>query len=778
MRSRTLFSGAILALACAHAVADLKPGTATIYLGGAKIGTSTLTLAEGKFKSSTQYNIGPQTVSSTMTGRLSDGKFVEFFLEEESVPVKGSVTYAKGAFTAATNGKTVVDKFKTAWDERTMFSTNHPLLADNIMSTYVAGKMSATIKLFNPNALAVQSFAVSYSAGRATFGGNAIATDKLELKVGGIGLDYVFSPEGTALGFRVPSQNFMMVRDDASDLFADPFAKYPFLSQPTYKSPVTKSNVRVKMTDGVELAADVMLPDEVGKFPVVLVRSPYGRTASMVMLTFLAQRGYVVVSQDVRGRGDSAGGWDPLVHEVSDGKDTLDWLASQPWCDGNVGMIGGSYLGYTQWAAAKTHHPLLKCIVPQVSPPDPLHNFPWDHGAFMLMSNVWWSGVVRTKDTDMAVAMSKVSNLEAINQKPITKIDEGIFGANVPFYDNWTRRRTISDWGNVYSIDDVANVKIPALHVSGKWDGDGIGTKLHWEVRKKAGRPQWLIFGPWDHIFNSKSRINDQEYGAKALLDLDPVYLHFFDTYLKGKETKWASEPKVQFFITGKNDWVKGTDWPLTSAKPTSLYLTGSSSNGAASKGRLVASAGSTHSASYRYDPNKVKIDAKELKVMTNEGSFELKRKDIRADQLLFKTAAFGTDTIVTGPVDVDLFVSTSGKDATFHALLCDEAPNGKMSLIALQGTMRMNWTPSGIKPVVPGKVTQLRVRPWEFGHRFAKGHKLVLIVTSNLFPNFARNPGTGESEATATKYIATTQKVYMGKGYPSRIRFYTLPGS
>src|SRR5262249_52028643 len=145
--------------------------------------------------------------------------------------------------------------------------------------------------------------------------------------------------------------------------------KYKELSQPTFAVKVEKG-IKIPMRDGVNLVHDMARPAVEGKYPTILIRTPYGRTGSMADGEWWAKRGYVLIAQDVRGREDSDGDWDPFVAERKDGKDTIDWIAKQPWSDGKVGMIGGSYLGYVQWAAAVEHPAALKCIIPQVSPPD------------------------------------------------------------------------------------------------------------------------------------------------------------------------------------------------------------------------------------------------------------------------------------------------------------------------------------------------------------------------------------------------------------------------
>ena len=135
-------------------------------------------------------------------------------------------------------------------------------------------------------------------------------------------------------------------------------ASDPLLSQPEYEV-VLDRNVGVPMRDGIELATDIYRPDKPGQNPLILVRTPYKKEMNELQARFFARRGYAFAVQDVRGRFSSPGEWRPFVHEALDGYDAIEWLAAQPWSDGQVGMIGPSYLGWVQWFAASQHPPHL-----------------------------------------------------------------------------------------------------------------------------------------------------------------------------------------------------------------------------------------------------------------------------------------------------------------------------------------------------------------------------------------------------------------------------------
>ena len=147
----------------------------------------------------------------------------------------------------------------------------------------------------------------------------------------------------------------------------------------------------VPMRDGVRLSADIYFPDGDGPFAAILTITPYDNNGPRDRARWFARRGYVVVLADSRGRYDSGGDWDPfIVEHKTDGYDLVEWIGSQAWSNGNVGMIGGSYLGWTQWWTASQAPPSLKAIAPEVAPPDPFHNIPYQQG-IMLGPFVDWA---------------------------------------------------------------------------------------------------------------------------------------------------------------------------------------------------------------------------------------------------------------------------------------------------------------------------------------------------------------------------------------------------
>ncbi len=435
----------------------------------------------------------------------------------------------------------------------------------------------------------------------------------------------------------VKSQQFRLIDSEVTGLFTDPMAAHPELSQATFKTKLVEG-VSVPMRDGVHLVHDMLMPDAPGKYPVILERSPYGRAGGTATGAFYATRGYIVISQDTRGREGSDGDWDPMVNERNDGYDTIEWIAKQPWCDGNVGMIGASYGGYVQWAAAVEHPLALKCIVPQVSPPDAFLNIPYEYGVLPLYADLWWLNVVRNKQTDTASIMQVVPKPAGMLALPLSKVPKAVFGYDLPIFNKWLARDRMSDWKGYDIEKDILSVKIPVLHISGWWDGDGIGTELHWTKLQAAGKTnQWIIEGPWTHAFNTTTKQGEYDFGSGAIIDLDLVYLRWFDTWLKAKSVGLDKMPKARVFMTGENKWHETASFPETTAKPTKWFL---------SAGLKLQSSVGTGSSKYVYDPHNAKVPVLP-KPFSTDHSMKIPVEKSATDSLIFKSGPTSRGHIV-----------------------------------------------------------------------------------------------------------------------------------
>jgi uncharacterized protein len=190
-------------------------------------------------------------------------------------------------------------------------------------------------------------------------------------------------------------------------LLASPFRLTPAAESFVAEGIRAEIDVRVSMRDGVELSTNVYRPESGGPFPVVLMRSPYGNfDKDTKPVKQYVEHGYAAVAQDCRGRFESQGVWDPFLSESADGHDTILWVAAQPWCNGAIGMVGGSYVGFTQWLAAIDAPPSLRCIVPLVSPADFYGDCAYTGGAFDLMLVGVWGGMMAAPQLPAALQVN------------------------------------------------------------------------------------------------------------------------------------------------------------------------------------------------------------------------------------------------------------------------------------------------------------------------------------------------------------------------------------
>lgn len=732
--------------------------------------------SNGTFTSKTILNIGSLELKSNLSGKFEGGILTEFRCED-APPGQGPrvITYSNHKLHVKI-GKSDTD-LPTKIGIEPYFGNLHPQLTASVLGKVDFAKLQTQkIQAFAPDLGSFISPSFTPLERKTTPKGTAKI---FKMTLATLEATYAVDEANHVVLMDVPSQKLRFIVPGWEALVKDPLAAYPELSQSTYKF---KVDTALKMTtrDGAVLVQDIVRPDAPGKFPVILVRTPYGRGASAVEGGFYASRGYVFVVQDCRGRGDSTGKWDPFIFERKDGYDAVQWAAKQDWSDGNVGMIGGSYGGFVQWAAAVENPPALKCIVPQVSPSDAMLNLPYDNGAFFLYGAVWWAKIVSSRTIDLSSFMSKLPNPEKLSTLPLSKLDSAVLGKKVPFYADWLKRSKSSDWKGFNYEDDLKNVKIPALHISGWWDGDEIGTMVNWQIMRSLGRKnQWLVYGPWTHLFNSTSKVGDIDFGPSAIIDLDSVYLRWFDTWLKHKDVKLSNQPHVRAFITGANKWVESTDWPIADSTPMKLYLSASGAvEGSSSTGRLLPRPPAIQAPSkFRYDPHNATIADAFLHPDPDKASLNPKIGKKEKGLVLFKSEPFKKATSIGGPIVLDLRFSTSAHDTDFYVNLLDEDEKGHFSAMGQAGKIRCSYRDGLNKQVAlkPGKIYGVNIRLWDTAHEFAQGHRICIVMTSTEFPMFARNLGTIEPIATATRMEVQDQKIFHDQKNPSSLRFQVI---
>ena len=556
------------------------------------------------------------------------------------------------------------------------------------------------------------------------------------------------------------------------------------LSLPTMQTRVVQG-VRIPMRDRINLVADIIFPEAEGSYPTILVRTPYGRRLEPFWTSRyvnFARRGYVVVVEAVRGREDSEGEWMPHVNERRDGYDTIDWISRQAWSNGRVGMFGGSYLGSVQWLAAVENHPALKCILPIVAGTDDFFDLPYDHGILNLQPALDWLYITRGRTLEQGAPPN--TSPERLRTLPLSRADDVWAGVNLPIFDRWLQMDRPSAFAGANFIADLERVRIPALHINGWWDGEGAGGRRNWARMRELGRDdQWVVYGFWPHDFSAwdgtETRRADVEYGATSRFDFQTLYVRWFDTWLKGKRVGLEQVPRAQIFVTGANRWRNFNAWPPADAREMTLYLSGAGVSEKSNRGTgaLVPQppTGEPTPLGYTYDPARAPVN-RDINFLRSTRLWFNPRD---GDNLIYQTAPLTEGLEVGGPVELELYFSTTAEDTDFYALLVDIDERGRTRALTIgPGKIRARYlsgweTPSALEP---GRIYRANIELWDIAHRFERGHRIGLAIRSEWFPGFARNLNTMEQIATATRIAVAQQTLYGDAQRPSVLRFRVLP--
>ena len=422
-------------------------------------------------------------------------------------------------------------------------------------------------------------------------------------------------------------------------------------------------NVKMPMRDGVRLSADIYSPrDEPGPFPVVLSRTPYDNTAEAMVDNgvFYAQHGYVFVAQDARGRNDSEGEFYPWINEFNDGHDTVEWIGAQSWCDGNVGMAGGSYVGNVQWQAAAMGSRFLKAIVPRVIGNNLYESPHYQGGAFQLGWTATW--VFRTDGRTW-------QNIDGYNWDqlfptlPLRDLPAAA-GKDIPYYRDWIDHPDYDDyWKALANEERYGDIQIPVLQFGGWYDFFTAGTFLNFAgMRERGGSEearshQKAVVGPWIHGASTMTHAGDVDFGNASMLDLREIELRWLDRWLKGEANGVEEEAPLRIFTMGVNEWRDEHGWPLARTVYTPYYLdSGGAANSLLGDGGLSAAA-PTGEPSDRFDydpafpvPTRGGCNCCNPEIVA-WGAYDQRPVEFRHDVLVYTSDPLDEELEVTGPV-------------------------------------------------------------------------------------------------------------------------------
>jgi putative CocE/NonD family hydrolase len=573
-------------------------------------------------------------------------------------------------------------------------------------------------------------------------------------------------------------------------------------------------NVPATMRDGTVLRADIYRPASGNKYPILVQRTPYNKSyMPFVFLTMdpikAARAGYVVIIQDVRNRWESEGDkFYPYRDEFNDGFDTVEWAASLPYSNGNVGMFGYSYYATTPWFAAVMQPPHLKAIFPFASAMD---FYCYRGGALELSIIITWAlllhgpnGIMKAKMgspdliPELMSLFSSIDHMEDVFRTlpfkdiPVMKLGNGFAPyfyetLDHPLYDDYHKKQTV--------VDKHDRIKAPALIFTGWYDVLLPKDLLHFtSMRNEAATPEArentrIVIGPWTHLGITDS-VGQLNFGLSASTlqlelksDLTTIHLQWFDNWLKGVKNSINDEPSVKIFVMGDNVWRGENEWPLARTKYTPLYIHSSGkANSLFGDGKLSFEPPDDEPEDhFVFDPNhpvNTLGGNHILPLYYPRGPADQTIIEQRFDVLVYTSDILDQDIEVTGPVSVKLFAASSAQDTDFTAKLVDVNPDGRAFNIA-DGIIRARYRkgreaePSLIKP---NSIVEYNIDLLATSIVFKKGHRIRLEISSSNFPRWDRNPNTGELAHEAKTLTTAFQTIFHNRRYHTHILLPLIP--
>lgn len=518
--------------------------------------------------------------------------------------------------------------------------------------------------------------------------------------------------------------------------------------------------VRVAMRDGVYLATDLYLPKGAGHRTTVLCRLPYDKCGESFFMPTVArwfrERGYAVVVQQTRGKLSSEGTIAPFAFEASDGFDALEWIASQSWSDGSVVMIGDSYCGFTQWAAAASRHPTLKAITPRVTSVELHDDWLSRQGVFSLQLMVDW--VLHTwLDEQLYDAVFDW------DRRPLCRVAHDLAGRRYPAWaDDWAR--------GVASLPKVIPADVPALHMGGWWDIFGRGQMATWRTAKAASHAsQYLLLGARDHAWFPLHKGPDAFVDPRLATDTVEAFTEetllpieaFFRHILAGAN----APPAVSFELTGAG-WREASTWPPPEADRTLMYAADSARAFVGPEGGALLARAERRSRAVEWThdpldpvPSLIPNPWEWLASTSDERDVE-----VRDDVLTFSSEPLERDLDLAGPVRVLATVSSSAPSCHLAAKLVVVDPAGPAFRLL-----------DGIAVVSPADSTRTVIDLGDTGYRVPVGHRLRLEVAASCYPRYAVHPGTDGDPWTEAAPRASAVSVVVGGPLGLRVEFSVL---
>jgi len=565
----------------------------------------------------------------------------------------------------------------------------------------------------------------------------------------------------------------------------------------------------VPMRDSVRLATVVIRPKAEGRYPTVMIRTPYAMTSFERMEGLykpLFEADYVVIVQNERGSEWSEGEFGYLTSTTADAADTLDWVAAQEWSNGRVGLHGCSSTAENQLKLGAIGHPVLHACIPMSSGAGigSIHGAEWNQGLFyhggVPMLKIWalWHapfGIrMRPKlplvgDDEMARTFRKFSvsvpdfrvpeylsalakstkqapSLEVLRRMgtPLTGFE--VFMAEGPIGESWKQ---------VDLIDATHTGATPSINVNGWMDIGAYETVKLFEFQQHHP-DQYLIMAGSQHcrmtVTAPDAKLGDRPMGDTRF-SYDEIFAGWFHHWLRQDAEAWTPMPKVQVFLMGAGTWLTGDQWPLAETQERSLYLaSGGSANTLWGDGSLAEAPGADAADLVIADPHNPVPSLGDDLGADGPVCADQRAIECRADVLVYSTAALTSPVTIAGDVTAELYISADAPDTDVFVKLVDVYPDGTAYNLA-QSCLRLRYRDGIDKPasLVPGQIYRIEIRGITTANYFPAGHKIRIEVAGSSFPLADRNWNTGGQNELMTEGPIARITLHHGQSHPSQLR-------
>lgn len=547
--------------------------------------------------------------------------------------------------------------------------------------------------------------------------------------------------------------------------------------------------VRIPLRDGVKLEATLYKPREQKQpLPCVFTLTPYIAQSYHERGMYFAAHGYVFLTVDVRGRGNSEGAFTPMLQEAKDGHDVVEWLAAQAFCNGKVALWGGSYAGYDQWATAKELPPHLATIVP-VASPKPGVDYPMQHNMFYSYDTQWLTLVSGRASQegifgDSAFWSSQFRRWYEAHA-PFKELDRYI-GNPSPIFQAWIAHPAQDAYWDSFSPtpEQYAKLSLPILSICGQYDGDQPGALAYYGEHMKYGSAaakaqHYLVIGPWDHAGTRtpKAEIGGLKLGPAALLDMNALHKAWYDWTMKDGAKPQFLKDQVAFYVTGEEAWryaptldaatARRHVWTLDSisSRANDVFAAGDLEHDKVARGKPDR---------YVYDPLDTSSAAWEGEDMPNGLTDQRGVMAAAGKALFYHSPAFGADTDIAGFFKLSAWISLDQLDTDIAVSVFEVKPDGS-SVFLSSDAIRARYRSSLRKatPIVPGAIDRYDFDHFTFvARRIAKGSRLRLVIgpMNSMYAEKNYNAGGVVATESAADAHKVTVTLYHDAAHPSAL--------